>query len=295
MFHIGAALFIIASFVFSSSVGIYYFNKKKGIKLFQISEFTTKLFFTDNVLVASAYYIGSEKKYDGDFPYIIIMGITTICMVSSEIVAKTRKRKIEPSSSKPVNANQSKNMVISNLIPFTRLNLIFAFSGIISAVIRIIQRTQIGVPKLSIQIVVMLICLLLSNSEAKKHFMRKCSSMRGLDPEVYHHHSSDPEANHASQEELGEPSKSKRKTGEERSTLNISVSLNTNLQNKDPQLPTIKTPLHNNFLAGSFPSISTFSNDNSQTVTDPKHVSLNMRSPEQEISETCQLPNMPSL
>ena len=69
-------------------------------------------------------------------------------------------------------------MVISNLIPFTRLNLIFAFSIVTSVVIRIIQTTRIGVPYLSIQIVVMLICLLLSNSKAKFQFKTKCAAHR---------------------------------------------------------------------------------------------------------------------
>ena len=76
-------------------------------------------------------------------------------------------------------------MVISNLIPFTSLNLIFAFSIVISVVIRLIQTTQIGVPKLSIQIVVMLICLLFSNSKAKIHFKTKCATHRQTDMSVH--------------------------------------------------------------------------------------------------------------
>ena len=221
--------------------------------------------FTDNVLVAAAYYIGSEKKYDGNFPYIILMGITGICMVSSEIVAKARKRKINPGSPKIASVNQGKNMVISNLIPFTRLNLIFAFSGIISAIIRVIQRTQLGVPKLSIQIVVMLICLLLSNSGAKTHFKRKFCSMCGMDPEVYRNKASpNPEANLSQQARLGKPSKGTNKTlnnfttTEEGSNLHmIKLSDETNFQKKNPHIHKIKTPLHNNFIGGSLPSIST--------------------------------------
>ena len=76
-------------------------------------------------------------------------------------------------------------MVISNLIPFTSLNLIFAFSIVISVVIRLIQTTQIGVPKLSIQIVVMLICLLFSNSKAKIYFKTKCAAHRQRDMSVH--------------------------------------------------------------------------------------------------------------
>ena len=82
---------------------------------------------------------------------------------------------------KHVPENQGKNMVISNLIPFTRLNLIFAFGCFINAIIRVVQRTQIGFPNLSIQIVVMLICLLFSNSEAKKHCKRRSATLRWMD------------------------------------------------------------------------------------------------------------------
>ena len=104
-------------------------------------------------------------------------------MISSEIIAqtKTRKRKISPAVANTQNGNPSKNLVISNFIPFTTLNLIFAFSIVTSTIIRVIQQTQIGVPNLSIQMVVMLICLLFSNSEAKKHFTRRYDAFRELD------------------------------------------------------------------------------------------------------------------
>jgi hypothetical protein len=81
-----------------------------------------------------------------------------------------------------VNKKQGKTgkMVISNLIPFTKLNLIFAFGIVVAAIIKIFQRTQIGVPKMSIQIAVMLLCLLFSNSEAKTHFKKRCAKFRGV-------------------------------------------------------------------------------------------------------------------
>ena len=110
-------------------------------------------------MISTAYYIGIEKEYDGEYIFAIMAFITTACMVSSEIIAKTRKR--------TVTRNQSRNMVIPNLIPFTTLNLIFAFSIVFSTIVRVIQKTKIGVPNLSIQIVVMLMCLLMSNTEAK--------------------------------------------------------------------------------------------------------------------------------
>ena len=75
-------------------------------------------------------------------------------------------------------------MVISNLIPFTKQNLTFAFSALITCIIRIFQNTQIGVPNLSIQLVVMLICLLLTNPEARTHFRRKSLALREVDLEA---------------------------------------------------------------------------------------------------------------
>ena len=95
-------------------------------------------------------------------------------MFSSEIFAKMKKRKrrISPAVGH-TKINLGKSLVISNFIPFTTLNLIFAFSIVISAIIKVIQQTQIGVPNLSIQMVVMQICLLYFNSEAKTHFNRR--------------------------------------------------------------------------------------------------------------------------
>ena len=106
-------------------------------------------------------------------------------MVSSEIIAKTRKNKIRPTRFDCDEANQGKKMIISNLIPFTRLNLIFAFGILISAIIKVFQRSQIGVPKLSIQVMVMLLCLLLTNHKAKTHVKQKIKSMRGIRLEEY--------------------------------------------------------------------------------------------------------------
>ena len=126
--------------------------------------------------ISTAYYIGIEKEYDGEFIFAIMAFVTTACMVSSEIIAKTRKRKKSPDRSKTLTRNRSRNMVIPNLIPFTTLNLIFAFSIFFSTIVRVIQKTKFGLPNLSIQIVVMLICLLMSNTEAKAQFKRRLAS-----------------------------------------------------------------------------------------------------------------------
>ena len=132
------------------------------------------------MLVAVAYYIGSEKGYEGGFPFIVLAFITTACMVSSEVIAKLKKRKISPEAPNAQTSQVSK-LIISNLIPFTTLNLIFAFSIVISVVIRSIQKTQIGIPNISIQITVVLVCLLFSNPDAKKHFQRRSAAFRGVD------------------------------------------------------------------------------------------------------------------
>ena len=135
---------------------------------------------SDDVLVAAAYYIGTEKEYYGARPFAILAYITTACMISSEVFAKLkeRQRKISPAITNTPSINVCKTLVIPNFIPFTTLNLIFAFSIVISAIIKVIQHTQIGVPNLSIQMVVMQICLLLSNFEAKKYFKRRYATFR---------------------------------------------------------------------------------------------------------------------
>ena len=64
--------------------------------------------------ISTAYYIGIEKEYDGEFIFAIMAFVTTACMVSSEIIAKTRKRKKSPDRSKTLTRNRSRNMVIHN-------------------------------------------------------------------------------------------------------------------------------------------------------------------------------------
>ena len=66
------------------------------------------------------------------------------------------------------------------VIPFANLNLIFASGVFFIGVIRLIEKTQIGIPYLLISSVIMLLCLLFSNSEAKTHFKRKSAVFRWL-------------------------------------------------------------------------------------------------------------------
>ena len=128
----------------------------------------------DNVLVAVGYYIGSEREYDGEFPFTVLGYLCAVAMISSEIVAKIKRKKINPARQ---NNTNRMSLVISNLIPFTRLNTIFAFSIVVSAVIKVVQSTQIGLPKLSIQITAMLLCLLFSNDEALTHTKKKVAPL----------------------------------------------------------------------------------------------------------------------
>ena len=72
-------------------------------------------------------------------------------------------------------------MVISNLIPFTKLNLIYAFDFFVNAIVKLFNPTQMGVPKLSLHGSMMLLLLVLSNSEARYHFKRKVAAWRGVD------------------------------------------------------------------------------------------------------------------
>ena len=72
-------------------------------------------------------------------------------------------------------------MVIANLIPFTTLNLAFAFGFVVTVLIKALNPTQIGMPKLSINVSVMLVSLVWSNSDARSHFKRKLALWRGQD------------------------------------------------------------------------------------------------------------------
>ena len=132
----------------------------------------------DNVLVAVNYYIGVEKEFTGAFPFLLLTFVAAGCMVSSEIIAWKKKKKISPAQSMII---QRKKMVISNLIPFTRLNLIFAFSALVTCAIGMVWGARVGVPFLSIHIVVMLVLLLVTNKEAMAYFKRKFAGLSGVD------------------------------------------------------------------------------------------------------------------
>ena len=131
--------------------------------------------------IAAAYYVGTEKKIKIPLPFLILAVFTAISMVLSEIFARMRRKRISPVQQRNSNNTNGKNMVISNLIPFTKLNLMLAFDLFISVFIKLLNTTQMGVPKLSIHTAVMLVLLVMTNSEARRHFKRKVAGWRGVD------------------------------------------------------------------------------------------------------------------
>ena len=143
-------------------MGIITFQTIEVAPTYQLFNFLTKG-YSDNVLVAVAYYIGYEKEYDGETAYVMLAYLTSASMVASEIVAKMKKRKARQLTSH----NCERNRLITNLIPFTNLNIIFAFSFSVNAVIHVIQDKQVGAPNLSIQVVIILACLLITNKNAR--------------------------------------------------------------------------------------------------------------------------------
>ena len=129
--------------------------------------------------IAAAFYIGTEKVYKFPLLFFLLAIFTAISMILSEIFARMRRKRISPARS--VNNNHKTNMVISNLIPFTKLNLIYAFDFVVNAIVKLFNPTQMGVPKLSLHGSMMLLLLVFSNYEARHHFKRKLAVWRGVD------------------------------------------------------------------------------------------------------------------
>ena len=67
------------------------------------------------------------------------------------------------------------------MIPFTRLNIIFAISALFTCAIGLLWDARLGIPNLSIQIVFMQTILLVTNTEAKKYFRRKMRAIVGVE------------------------------------------------------------------------------------------------------------------
>ena len=132
--------------------------------------------FADNVLVAVAYHIGHEKEFSGGTVYAFQVILTALVMLLSEIIARRKRRKVGHNS----NSDPSQNFIISNFIPFTNLNVIFAISIFVTAFIKLIEKQQRGIPKLSIQCTIILLCLLITNKEAKTYSKKKLTNTLGL-------------------------------------------------------------------------------------------------------------------
>ena len=131
--------------------------------------------------IAAAFYIGTEKEYQFPLLFFWLSVLTAASMIASEIFARIRRKKISPIQASNRNNNNGKNMIISNLIPFKSLNLIIAIDFVINAIVKLLNPTQIGLPKLSIHGNVMLLLLVLTNSDARSHFKRKLAVWRGRD------------------------------------------------------------------------------------------------------------------
>lgn len=110
---------------------------------------------------------------DGMNTFALIATIASVTMVVSEIVAKIKKKKIQPSQ-------PAKVFVIGNMIPFTNLNIVFALSIMVRVIIDLIWNSTYGLPKIAIQITFMLMCLLLCNDDAKTYAKRRFAAWRGV-------------------------------------------------------------------------------------------------------------------
>ena len=100
-------------------------------------------------------------------------------MMYSELFARKKNRKISPLHPKNTQGIGAKNLIISNMIPFRRLNIIFAISSLFTCVIGLVWDARLGIPNLSIQITFMQSLLLITNTEAKKYFRRKMRAIVG--------------------------------------------------------------------------------------------------------------------
>ena len=133
--------------------------------------YKNSFFLPDNVRISAAYYIGTEKKQTGPQAFVYLAISAAICMVLSESIARIKRKKISP-----VQATNSNNMVISNLIPFTNLNLIVAYDFVIITIIKVFGPIQTGVPNISVHSSAVLLLLVITNSEARSHFKRKMAT-----------------------------------------------------------------------------------------------------------------------
>ena len=121
------------------------------------------------------------KTSTGAYPYSIMGILSAGAMLASEIVAQSRKKKVKRQNKQ---GNQTKKFAISNLIPFTNLNLVFAISIVARILTAVVQKVFLGMPTGSIQLNVMLVLLLLSNKQAQDHFRKRLRRWMGVRDEA---------------------------------------------------------------------------------------------------------------
>ena len=121
----------------------------------------------------------AETSLVAEIPYLFLGSVTALVMVGSEAVTMAFR---PPSIHRALSRRAGRS--IANLIPFTNLNLIFAFS--IIAIIAILLVLEQAFPKfqerpflLGIQMNLFLCCLLLTNPQAIERLVRRMKSWMG--------------------------------------------------------------------------------------------------------------------
>ena len=121
----------------------------------------------------------SETSLVAEIPYLFLGSVTALVMVGSEAVIMAFR---PPSIQRALGRRAGRS--IANLIPFTNLNIIFAFS--IIAIIAILLVLEQAFPKfqerpflLGIQMNVFLSCLLLTNPQAIERLVRRLKTWMG--------------------------------------------------------------------------------------------------------------------
>ena len=120
VFQIGAHILLVISFTFSALVGLYYSNTNKGTTkmLALIKIIPSLIIFQTMSQLLLPIILDRIKSSTVNIPSVFLTYITVACMLTSEIVAKRRKRKLQPTDNNNDSVNPGKNLVISKLIPF---------------------------------------------------------------------------------------------------------------------------------------------------------------------------------
>ena len=163
-------LLMLASFLYTLAWGIYFYHTDIG----EARSFYYQDLFpvSDTVLIGVGFYLGLGKSNGNFYPFLAPGLAAVAAMVASEVVARARKPRSQ--------TNQTNGHIISNLIPFSNLNLMFAFGILTRLLAMCIKKDLVGVPLLSIQSTVMLLSLLATNSGAKERLRKRISRWRAI-------------------------------------------------------------------------------------------------------------------